>query len=145
MYISNDERVEAQAELSVQNTFQHSNAASIEWVQERNEVKLGLRYFLVPVQDDLLGILHRPRISIQYRGRYDSVFDARSKYQRLGFNRDDFRFPEGEYPREAYVDGELVHPFDWLSFRSNGSRFLYVQRSYAVLSHPTSWRDATAA
>ena len=117
MYISNDERVEAQAELSVQNTFQHNSASSIEWVQERNEVKLGLRYFLVPVQDDLLGILHRPRISIQYRGRYDSVFDARSKYQRLGFNRDDFRFPEGEYPREAYVDGELVHPFDWLSFR----------------------------
>ena len=116
-YISNDERVEAQAELSVQGTFQHAGASSIEAVQERNEVKLGLRYFLVPVDQDLLGIFHRPRISIQYRGRYDSIYDIRDKYQKLGFNRDDYRFPEGEYPREMYVDGEFAKPLDWLSFR----------------------------
>jgi hypothetical protein len=116
-YISNDERVEAQAELSVQNTFQHNDAHSIEWVQDRNEIKAGLRYFLVPVDQDLFGILHRPRLSIQYRGRYDSVYDVRDVYQRRGFNRDDYRFPEGEYPREMYFDGEFVHPLDWLSFR----------------------------
>ena len=76
-YISSDERVEAQAEISVQGTAQHAGQENIEAVQERNEVKLGLRYFLVPVQQDLLGILHRPRISIQYRGRYDSIYDIR--------------------------------------------------------------------
>ena len=117
-YISNDERIEAQAELSVQNTFQHDNTNSIEWVQERNEVKLGLRYFLVPVEQDLLGFLHRPRVSIQYRGRYDAVFDIREKYDKLGFrDKDDFRFPEGEYPRELYFDAELAGPLSWLSFR----------------------------
>jgi hypothetical protein len=116
-YISNDERVEAQAEMSVQGTMQHNDSHNIEAVQERNEVKLGLRYFLVPVDQDLLGILHRPRLSIQYRGRYDSIYDIRDKYQRLGFNRDDYRFPEGEYPREMYFDAEFVHPLDWLSFR----------------------------
>src|ERR1041385_1686323 len=106
-YISNDERVEAQAELSVQGTFQHAGTEDIAAVQERNEVKLGLRYFLVPVQQDLLGFLHRPRLSIQYRGRYDSIYDIRDVYQRHGFNRDDYRFPEGEYPREMYFDAEL--------------------------------------
>jgi len=116
-YISNDERVEAQAELSVQGTFQHANADNVAAVQERNEVKLGLRYFLVPVDQDLLGFLHRPRLSIQYRGRYDSIYDIRDVYQRHGFNRDDYRFPEGEYPREMYFDAELSHPLDWLSFR----------------------------
>jgi len=116
-YISNDERIEAQADLSVQGTFQHNDYHDIDPVQERNEVKLGLRYFLVPVEKDLLGILHRPRLSIQYRGRYDSIYDIRDVYQRRGFNRDDFRFPEGEYPRELYLDGEFVHPLDWLSFR----------------------------
>ena len=60
-YISNDERIEAQADLSVQGTFQHNDYHDIDPVQERNEVKLGLRYFLVPVEKDLLGILHRPR------------------------------------------------------------------------------------
>jgi len=105
-YISNDERVEAQAEVSVQNTFQHNDSNTIEWVQDRNEVKLGLRYFLVPVTQDLW-FLHRPRISIQYRGRYDSIFDIRDRYQKLGFNREDFRFPEGEYPREIYFDAEF--------------------------------------
>ena len=37
-----------------------------------DEIKLGLRYFLVPVQQDLLGFLHRPRLSVQYRGRCGS-------------------------------------------------------------------------
>jgi len=116
-YISNDERVEAQAEVSVQGTAQHAGAESITPVQERNEIKAGLRYYLVPVDQDLLGIIHRPRLSIQYRARYDSIYDIRDSYVKRGFDRDDYRFPEGEYPREMYLDGEFAHPLDWLSFR----------------------------
>jgi hypothetical protein len=88
----------------------------IEWVQQRNEVKLGLRYFLLPTEQDLL-VFHRTRFSILWRGRYDAVFDARAKYRDMGYNRDDFRFPEGKLPREMFLDTEFVHPFDWLSFR----------------------------
>src|SRR5258705_5260310 len=116
-YISNDERVEAQGEVSAQGTFFHNDTKNVEWTQERNEVKLGLRYFLVPVDQDLAGFLHRPRISIQYRGRYDSVYDARGKYRDLGFDKDNMRFPEGEYPRELYFDAEFAQPLNWLSFR----------------------------
>ncbi|MGH7822630.1 MAG: DUF1302 family protein, partial [Candidatus Binatia bacterium] len=115
-YISNDERIEAQAEFSVQGTIQHHDYLDVDPVQERNEIKLGLRYFLVPVEKDLL-FLHRPRINIQWRGRYDSIYDIREVYKRRGFQRDDFRFPEGEYPRELFFDAEFVKPLDWLSFR----------------------------
>ena len=40
-YISNDERIEAQADLSVQGTFQHADASNIAAVQERNEAETG--------------------------------------------------------------------------------------------------------
>ena len=115
-YISTDERIEAQAEVSMQNTFHHRDSDAIDWVQNRNEIKLGLRYYLVPPSQEL-GIIKRPRINILYRGRYDSVFDVRDSYRRRGFDRDDMRFPEGEYPRELYLDLDFTGPLDFLSLR----------------------------
>jgi hypothetical protein len=42
-----------------------------------------------------------------YRGRYDSIFDIRTHYRKRGYRRDDFRFPEGELPREMFLDVEF--------------------------------------
>ncbi len=115
-YISSDERIEASAQVSTQGTGFHDEFGNIEYVQQRNEVKLGFRYFLVPTDQDLL-FMHRPRLSILWRGRYDSVFDSRAKYRNLGYDRMDFRFPEGQLPRELFFDFDLTAPLDFLSFR----------------------------
>ncbi len=115
-YISSDERIEASATISTQGTAFHNATENIEYVQQRNEVKLGFRYFLVPTSQDLL-FMHRPRFSILWRGRYDSVFDTRAKYRDLGYDRMDFRFPEGQLPRELFFDFDLTAPLDFLSFR----------------------------
>ena len=116
-YISQDERIEATAQVAVQNSFFHNDMESISWNQSRHELRLGLRYFLVPVQQDLLGIFHRPRLSILWRGRYDAVFDVRDSYRERGYDRDDFRFPEGKEPRELFFDFELPGKYQWISAR----------------------------
>jgi hypothetical protein len=105
--ISSD-RYEVQARLSVQNSFQHNGASSIDWVQERNELRLDVKYDLVPSGQPFLGFISRAKANMLYRARYDSVFDARGAYQKREYNRDDFRFPEGEYPRELFLDLEFT-------------------------------------
>ncbi|MBI4538627.1 MAG: hypothetical protein HY704_03845 [Gemmatimonadetes bacterium] len=42
------ERVTFRASLSTQNTFQHDSTESFDWVQWRNEVRLELKYRLLP-------------------------------------------------------------------------------------------------
>lgn len=98
---------EVQARISVQNAFHHDNAKSIQWVQERNELRFDLKYDLVPTGKPFAGLVSKARFNMLYRARYDSVFDARDSYKRRQYNRDDFRFPEGEYPRELFFDFEF--------------------------------------
>jgi len=105
--ISSD-RYEIQARLSVQNSFQHNGASSIDWVQERNELRFDMKYDLVPAGQPFLGFISKAKASMLYRGRYDSVFDVRDSYVKRNYNRDDFRFPEGEYPRELFLDLEFT-------------------------------------
>jgi len=105
--ISGD-RYEMQARLSVQNSFQHNGVSAIDWVQERNELRIDLKYDLVPSGRPFLGIVQRAKFNMLYRGRYDSVFDIRDAYKKREYDRDDFRFPEGEYPRELFMDFEFT-------------------------------------
>jgi uncharacterized protein DUF1302 len=102
------DRYEMQARLVVQNTFHHNGVSAIDWVQERNEIRLDLKYDLVPSGTPFLGFVQRARMNMLYRGRYDSVFDVRESYKDRHYNRDDFRFPEGEYPRELFLDLEFA-------------------------------------
>ena len=105
--ISSD-RYEVQARLSVQNSFQHNGASSIDWVQERNELRLDVKYDLVPAGQPFLNFISKAKANMLYRARYDSVFDARGAYRKRQYDRDDFRFPEGEYPRELFLDLEFT-------------------------------------
>src|SRR5205085_7607627 len=66
--ISSD-RYEIQARLSVQNSFQHNGASSIDWVQERNELRFDLKYDLVPAGEPFLGFISKAKASMLYRGR----------------------------------------------------------------------------
>jgi hypothetical protein len=105
--VSSD-RYEIQARLSVQNSFQHNGTSSIDWVQERNELRFDMKYDLVPAGQPFLGFISKAKANMLYRGRYDSVFDLRDAYSKRNYNRDDFRFPEGEYPREMFLDLEFT-------------------------------------
>ena len=105
--ISSD-RYEIQARLSVQNSFQHNGVSSIDWVQERNELRLDVKYDLIPAGQPFLNFISKAKANMLYRGRYDSVFDARGAYRKREYDRDDFRFPEGEYPRELFLDLEFT-------------------------------------
>jgi hypothetical protein len=123
-YISADERIEAAAFLSTQSTAHHKSTEKIDWVQFRNEFRLDLRYYFLgkfsgPEGDVGTQIypINRARLSLLYRARYDGVYDIRDHYRKLGYDRDDFRFPEGKLPRELFLDLELQKPLDSLSFR----------------------------
>ncbi len=107
--------LEVGARLGVQTTFQHHDARSIEWVQERNELRLDVRYDLLGGRD-LLG-LRQASFNLLYRGRYDSVFDIRERYDERGYRRDDFRFPEGKVPRELFFDLRFSGALSQLSAR----------------------------
>ena len=102
------DRYEIQARLSVQNRFQHNGVSSIDWVQERNELRFDLKYDIVPAGQPFLGLISKAKANMLYRGRYDSVFDLRDAYGKRNYDRDDFRFPEGEYPREMFLDLEFT-------------------------------------
>jgi hypothetical protein len=123
-FISSDERIEAAAWLSTQNTAHHKSTDKIDWVQFRNEFRLDFRYYFMGsfataegVSDNRIYPFDRARISMLYRARYDAVFDIRDHYRELGYDRDDFRFPEGKYPRELFLDLSFQKPLDLLSFR----------------------------
>jgi uncharacterized protein DUF1302 len=111
------DRYEIQARLSAQNSFQHNGVSSIDWVQERNELRFDLKYDLVPAGQPFLGLISKAKANMLYRGRYDSVFDLRDTYGKRNYDRDDFRFPEGEYPRELFLDLEFTGPLSPLGVR----------------------------
>ncbi|MGH7898373.1 MAG: hypothetical protein ACREQQ_10500 [Candidatus Binatia bacterium] len=103
--ISGD-RYEVQARLATQQTFHHDGVENIDWVQERNELRFDLKYDLIPSETSYIGI-RRAKLNLLYRGRYDAIFDIRDHYGKLGYRRDDFRFPEGQVPREMFLDLEF--------------------------------------
>jgi hypothetical protein len=114
--MSADQRIEAAGFLTTQNTFQHNGSDSIDWVQWRNEFRFDFRYFLWQPGETRFGI-DKARINLLYRARYDAVYDIRDSFRRRGYDRDDFRFPEGKYPREFFLDLELARPLEGLSMR----------------------------
>jgi hypothetical protein len=110
------DRYKAQAEISMQSTFQSDGTSSWEYVQQRQEVALGLVYKIIPTSMD--GFFRKIDFSILWRGRYDAIFDIRDRYRRRGFDeRPDFVFPEGDRPRELYFDFEFNGALQPLSLR----------------------------
>jgi hypothetical protein len=110
------QRGEIQARISTQNTFQHDGVDTFDWVQWRNEVRFDLKYDLIPV-GKTYGILEGAKLNLLYRGRYDAVYDIRDSFDRHGYDRDDFRFPEGKYPRELFLDLAFTGPLKNFSAR----------------------------
>ena len=110
------DRGEIQARLSAQHTFHHDGSESIDWVQWRNELRFDLKYQLLPPGKEI-GFLRTANFNLLYRARFDPVFDLRDSYGRRGYDRDDFRFPEGKYPREVFLDLGLSGALSPLSAR----------------------------
>ncbi len=100
-----NQRGDIAARVSMQNTFQHNNASSINWVQMRNEVRFDLRYDLIQQGvGQTFGPVNALKFNILWRGRYDAVYDIRGDYRDRDYNRGDFEFPEGKTPRELFFD-----------------------------------------
>jgi hypothetical protein len=113
-----DQRGELAARMATQNTFQHNDARSINWVQWRNEVRFDLKYDLIaPGSGESWGPIKTFRFNMLYRGRLDSAYLLRGTYKRRGYDRGDFEFPEGRTPRELFVDVGFGGALRNLSFR----------------------------
>ncbi|MGH7858543.1 MAG: DUF1302 family protein, partial [Candidatus Binatia bacterium] len=91
------------AGLTGQGTFQHDSFSTIDAVQQRNELRTELKYRLIP-RGRSLSLLQNADFNWLHRARYDSIFDIRDTYGDRGYDRDDFRFPEGKLPRELFLD-----------------------------------------
>jgi hypothetical protein len=131
-------RYDLDVALAVQPTFHHQDVQRIEWVQQREELRLGGRYRPVLEGQPFL-VFNSMELSVLWRGRYDAIFDIRDRYhgrlrgnptsmptatgtvqipvRKLTYTRDDYRFPEGKLPREAYLDLAFVKPLDDLTLR----------------------------
>lgn len=110
------DRYEIQARFTLQNTFHHDSTEKINWVQQRNELRFDLKYNILAYGQTFPGIT-AARFAMLYRARYDSIFDIRESYGRRGYQRDDFRFPEGKIPRELFLDFEFSGPLSGLGLR----------------------------
>jgi hypothetical protein len=110
------DRYELQARLSMHNGFHHDGTDDMYFVQQRNELRFDLKYNLIPYGENY-GPIAGVRFNMLYRARYDSIFDVRDSYRRRNYDRDDFRFPEGKYPREVFLDIDFVNPLQKLSVR----------------------------
>jgi hypothetical protein len=100
-----NDRGDIAARISMQNTFQHNGADSINWVQWRNEVRFDLRYDII--QQGVgheWGPIKQLRFNILYRARADPVYELRDSYERRDYDRGNFEFPEGRTPRELFFD-----------------------------------------
>ena len=96
-----NQRGELAARVATQNTFQHNDAQSINWVQWRNEVRFDLRYDLIQQgMGQSFGPINSLRGNLLWRGRYDAVYQLRDSYKSRDYNRGNFELPEGETPRE---------------------------------------------
>ncbi|MEA2626626.1 MAG: hypothetical protein QOD06_2671, partial [Candidatus Binatota bacterium] len=103
------DRFQIEGEVTMQSTFQHDSLADFEYVQQRQQLQLGLVSHLVK-EEDQQPFLRKSDVSLLWRGRYDAIFDLRDRYRRREYDRNDFRFPEGSHPRELYVDLEFNQP-----------------------------------
>lgn len=100
-----NQRGDIAARMSTQNTFQHNNLDSINWVQWRNELRFDLRYDLIQEgSGQTFGPIKSLRFNILYRARMDPVYLLRDSYKRRDYDRGDFIFPEGKTPRELFLD-----------------------------------------
>jgi len=100
-----DQRGEYTARMSTQNTFQHNDLNSIDWVQWRNELRFDLKYDLIEQgKGESWGPIKAFKFNILYRARMDPVYLLRDSFKRRDYNRGDFEFPEGKTPREMFVD-----------------------------------------
>ena len=95
--------LQARVRLAARSAFHHDTVGDFEWVQERNEILFDLGYRLIPRGAERLG-LREANFRMLWRGRYDAIFDLRDRYGELGYDRNDFRFPEGKVPREIFLD-----------------------------------------
>jgi hypothetical protein len=111
-----NQRGEFAARVATQNTFQHNNADSIDWVQWRNEVRFDLRYDLLG-RERSFGPVNQLKFNILWRGRYDAAYDLKDSYRKRDYNRGNFEFPEGETPRELFFDVGFLGALKDLSLR----------------------------
>ncbi len=113
-----NQRGEIAARMSTQNTFQHNDVNSINWVQWRNELRFDLKYDLI--QEGTggdLGPLKTLKFNILWRGRYDPVYELRQSYKDRDYDRANFEFPEGKTPRELFFDVGFGGALENLSLR----------------------------
>ena len=76
-----NDRGDIAARISMQNTFQHNGADSINWVQWRNEVRFDIRYDIIQQGvGNEWGPIKQLRFNILYRARADPVYEIRSSY-----------------------------------------------------------------
>ncbi|MGH7896439.1 MAG: DUF1302 family protein [Candidatus Binatia bacterium] len=112
------QRGEVSGRLSTQNTFQHNNADSFNWVQWRNEVRFDIKYDLIEEGSGTTwGPLKTLKFNMLYRGRFDAAYELRDSYKRRDYDRGDFEFPEGKTPRELFFDIGFVGALQDLSLR----------------------------
>ncbi len=112
------QRGEIAARLSSQNSFQHNDTDSIQWVQWRNEMRFDLKYDLIPQGGGVSwGPIKTFKFNMLYRARMDPVFLIRDSYQKRNFDRDNFVFPEGKQPRELFFDIGFQGALEPLSLR----------------------------
>jgi hypothetical protein len=113
-----NDRGDIAARVSMQHTFQHHGADSINWVQWRNEVRFDIRYDII--QQGVAsqwGPLKQLRFNILWRGRADPVYEIRDSYRRRDYDRGNFEFPEGREPRELFFDIGFAGALKDLSLR----------------------------
>jgi hypothetical protein len=110
------DRYQVEGEFYTQPSFQHDGFGDLDYVQQRQQLQLGLVYHLVK-ESDRISFFRKSDVSLQWRGRYDAIFDIRDRYRRRDYDRDDFRFPEGSHPRELYVDMEFNGALSPVSMR----------------------------
>src|SRR5713101_9019856 len=103
------------AEIQVYYSQQHSflyddNTYGIDWVQFRNELGVKFTYTKLIDQGQLFDQIEIPHVReanfyAYYRGRFDPVYEIRTRYRRMTDNnfRGKLEFPENQF-REFFLD-----------------------------------------
>lgn len=123
------ERYQIQGDFSVQSSFHHKSVENIDYVQQRQELQLGGIWRAI-TQSDEFPLLKKVDFSMLWRGRYDPIFDIRDRYKRRGYDRDTFRFPEGDHPREVYADFEFRGALEDLSIRVGRQQLVWGEADF---------------
>ena len=122
------DQFKVQGDVSVQSTIQHDGTSDFDYVQQRQELQLGGIYRVVP--ENSTSFFRKIDFSLLWRGRYDAIFDIRDRYKDRGYDREDFRFPEGNHPRELYFDIEFNGALQPLSFRLGRQQIVWGEADF---------------